>query len=150
MLDFTNGTGCEKRGKGEGGVWQMLFSAITTCHRSASLRSLYFGPNPQQSPALADDITTCPPPLNFHSTLSFYLGAAYPSRETEGEMGDWEDWPFLLDEMYTSVVKINNCCCVQARFLGKEIYLLVPCYKTDICLRSALCISSFELIFFYV
>ncbi len=50
------------------------------------------------------------------------------------------------DEMYTSVVKINNCCCVQARFLGKEINLLVPCYKTDICLRSALCISSFELI----
>ncbi len=62
-------------------------------------------------------------------------------------MGDWEDWPILLDEMYTSVVKINNCCCVQARFLGKEINVFLPCYNMDI--YSApfnLCISSFELI----
>ncbi len=61
-------------------------------------------------------------------------------------MGDWESWPILLDGMYTVtlVVKVDYCCCVQARFVGKEINVLLPCDNTDI--YSALFNNVFKLI----
>jgi hypothetical protein len=166
-----------KRGrKGEGGVWQMLFSAIPTCHSSERLRSFYCGQNQH-----TDDITTCPHSPNFHSTLLFYLCFCDQFKDALNTVhgpGSYCDHAHFLSvrgfsELHTHaerqkvrwvigrvglsfygvyivtlVVKINHCCCVQARFVGKDINLLLPCYNMDI--YSALinlCIISFGLIF---